>query len=104
MNLQEIKEAVNSGLPNEYIERIIIKILSKDENVIPLMMEIIEIERAAKKELTTEMNLLLSKAHVGLDEKKFNKDNFMQKEIIAFYKKYEGVVGHCFKNMDKLPE
>ena len=99
MNLQELKSIINSGLPDDVIKSEIINSLAKDENVIPVMMKFLERERQFKKEIHEEMNVLLSKAHVGLDDKKFNKDNFMQKEIIEFYTKYKGYVGHCFKNL-----
>ena len=99
MNLQELKSIINSGLPDDVIKSEIINSLAKDENVIPVVMKILERERQFKKQIHEEMNLLLSKAHVGLDNKKFNDKNFMQKEIIEFYKKYKGYVGHCFKNL-----
>lgn len=99
MNLLELKSIINSGLPNDVVKSEIINSLAKDENVIPIIMKILEREREFKKEIQTEMNLLLSKAHVGLDDKKFNRGNFMQKEIIEFYTKYKGYVGHCFKNL-----
>ena len=86
MNLQELKSIINSGLSDEVIKSEIINSLAKDE-------------RQFKKEIHEEMNLLLSKAHIGLDNKKFNSDNFMQKEIIEFYTKYKGYVGHCFKKL-----
>ena len=99
MNLQELKSIINSGLPDDVIKSEIINSLAKDENVIPVVMKILECERQFKKEIHEEMNLLLSKAHIGLDDKKFNDGNFMQKEIIEFYTKYKGCVGHCFKNL-----
>ena len=99
MNLQELKSIINSELPDDVVKYEIINSLAKDENVIPVVMRILEREREFKKEIHSEMNLLLSKAHIGLDNKEFNKDNFMQKEIIEFYTKYKGYVGHCFKNM-----
>jgi hypothetical protein len=95
MNLQELKSIINSGLPDDVVKSEIINSLTKDENVIPVVMKILERERQFKKEIHEEMNLLLSKAHVGLDDKKFNDGNFMQKEIT----KYKGYVGHCFKNL-----
>ena len=98
MNLEELKSIINSGLPDDVIKSEIINSLAKDENVIPVVMRILECEREFKKEIHNEMNLLLSKAHIGLDNKKVNSDNFMQKEIIEFYTKYRGYVGHCFKN------
>jgi hypothetical protein len=99
MNLQELKSIINSGLPDDVLKSEIINSLAKDENVIPVVMKILERERQFKKEIHEEMNVLLSKAHVGLDDKKFNDGNFMQKEIIDFYTKYKGYVSHCFKNL-----
>lgn len=99
MNLQELKSIINSGLPDDVVKSEIINSLAKDENVIPVVMKILERERQFKKEIHEEMNVLLSKAHIGLDDKKFNEGNFMQKEIIEFYTKYKGYVGHCFKNL-----
>lgn len=99
MNINELKSIINSGLSDDVIKSEIINSLAKDENIIPVVMKILERERQFKKEIHDEMNVLLSKAHIGLDDKKFNKGNFMQKEIIDFYTKYKGYVGHCFKNL-----
>jgi len=99
MNIKELKSIINSGLPDDVIKSEIINSLAKDENVIPVVMRILERERQFKKEIHNEMNVILSKAHIGLDDKKFNKGNFIQKEIIDFYTKYKGYVGHCFKNL-----
>lgn len=101
MNLEELKTIINSDLSDTVKKSEIINSLAKDENVIPVVMRILEREREFKKEVQTEMNLLLSKAHIGLDEKKLNKDDFIQKEIVGFYTKYKGIVGHCFKNLFK---
>ena len=99
MNIKELKSIINSGLPDDVIKSEIINSLAKDENVISVVMRILERERQFKKEIHNEMNVLLSKAHIGLDDKKFNEGNFIQKEIIDFYTKYKGYVGHCFKNL-----
>ena len=99
MNINELKSIINSGLSDDVIKSEIINSLAKDENIIPVIMKILERERQFKKEIHDEMNVLLSKAHIGLDDKKFNKGNFMQKEIIDFSTKYKGDVGHCFKNL-----
>ena len=99
MNIKELKSIINSGLPDDIIRFRIINSLAKDENVIPDVIRILERERQFKKELCDEMNLLLSKAHIALDNKKFNEGNFIQKEIIDFYKRHKGYVGHCFKNI-----
>ena len=99
MDIKKIREIVNSELSDEYTEKMIIDVISKDEKVIPMIMKILEEERLYKNEVYSEMNLLLSKAHLGLENKKYNSDGFMQKEIVEFYTKYKGYVGHCFKNL-----
>ena len=99
MNIKELKSIRNSALPDDVIKSEIINSLAKDENVIPVVIRILERERQFKKEIHNEMNVILSKAHIGLDDKKFNEGNFIQKEIIDFYTKYKGYVGHCFKNL-----
>jgi hypothetical protein len=101
MNILELKSIINSGLSDDIIKSQIIDSIAKDENVIPVVMTILEREREFKKDMLEEMNLLLSKAHVGLDNNKFNENNFIENEIIEFYKKYKGYIGHCFKNIFK---
>lgn len=99
MDLERLKEILDSGMADDIKEFAIINTLSKDEKVIPMLMEILQREREYKKEVSIEMNLLLSKADTGLDNPKFNEGGFMQKEIYEFYKKYRDVVGHCFKSL-----
>jgi len=101
MNVQAIKEICNSGLPEETIEYMIITVLSSDEKIIPTIMKILERERSDKKDLLLDCNLLLSKAHLGLEKPEFNSEGFMQKEIRQFYRKYKGKIGHCFMNLEE---
>lgn len=95
MNLKNIQSIVNSDLPNW--EQLLIVELSTDKNIIPILLSILNSEREDNKKLIEDLNSLLSKAHVGLEEPKLNKDGFMQKEIDAFYK--SGRIGHCFKTL-----
>ena len=100
MDLEEIKCIVNAdSLSNEVKKSFIINVLAADENIIPLIMKILNEERKYKEELITDMNVLLSKVHLGLDNSEINQNNFMQKEIIAFYKKHNQHIRHCFKNL-----
>ena len=85
MNIKELKEIINSSLPEEIIKSYIINSIAKDENAIPTIMLILERERKFKKQISDEMNLLLSKAHTGLDNRKLNDGNFMQKEIMKTF-------------------
>lgn len=99
MDIKEIKKIVNSDLySDEMKESKIIDCLAKDENVIPTMMTILSREREMKSEMLTDMNVLLSKSETALTTPKLNTGGFIQKEIMAFYKKYKNVVNHCFKD------
>ena len=101
MDLEKIKNIVNSKITDELKCHLIVDCLAKDEQVIPLMLQILQVERIRKEKISMEMNQLLSKADVGLDDVKFNEGGFMQKEIYEFYKKHKDVpgVGHCFKQL-----
>ena len=95
MNLNKIKEIIETPLISELDkERLIIDEISKNENVIPTILRILNTEREQSKELVSTMNLLLSKANVGLKEPKLNEDDFIQKEIAKFYDTSK--VNHCF--------
>ena len=98
MDLKRIKEIVNSGHPL-WDELLIIE-LASDENVFNDMMKILSTERKNKKTLISDMNLELSRADIHLRHPKLLKENheFIVEEIDKFYDKYEGKVGHCFRN------
>ena len=100
MNLNKIKEIIEMPLISESNKKnLIIDEISKSEDVVPTILMILNAERERKNELVSTMNLLLSKADVGLKEPKLNEDGFMQKEISEFYDTAE--VNHCFKNSRK---
>lgn len=97
MNLNKIKEIIEMPLISQADkESLIINEISKNENVVPIILRILNNERERNNELVSTMNLLLSQSHIGLKEPKLNEDGFMQKEISAFYDTAE--VNHCFKN------
>ena len=102
MNLKALKEVLNSNYPDSSKEYEIINILSKDEKIIPIIMDILERERLYKKEIYSECNLLLSQADTCLEEPKFTKTCGIQEKIYNFFKKYKDAkgVGHCFKKLD----
>lgn len=99
MDLELLRNVLDSNNTSSNKEKLILQVLSKDKNVIPLLLNILENERLMNEELNSEMNLLLSKAHTVMEHPKLNTDKFVQVEIIDFYKKYKGVVGHCFKKL-----
>lgn len=102
MDLNRIKAIVNGG--NPYWEFLLLEEIAKDEDAIPNMLSILNTERQQKKEILTEMNLLLSQAETGLQTPKLNEGGFIGKKIIDFYKQYKGTKGvfHCFcSDIDK---
>jgi predicted transcriptional regulator len=105
MNVKVIKEIVNNNLlPNDVKRSLIIGVIADDVNAIPDILDILNAERANKKELITDMNLELSKAHIYIDEytesAKMEKSNFnkgfMLDNISKFYIKYQSKITHCF--------
>jgi len=100
MNIDKIKEVVNNNaIPNEYKQELILSVVSESKDAIAHVLTMLRYERETKNNLIDKLNLLLSKAHTGLEEPKLNSDGFMQDEILEFYK--EGHIGHCFKNIKK---
>ena len=101
MNLNKIRNILElEMISDNQKESLIIDEIAKDKNVIPTILNILQSERKRKDELTSTINLLLSKAHTGLKHPKLNENGFMQKEILDFYKKRE--IGHCFMDINKL--
>ena len=101
MRIDLIKQVFATNLDDETTEEFIIQILAQDEKVIPTIIRILDAERKGNSKLIEDMNVLLSKADIGLDDPKLN-DGFMQEEIKEFYAKYKNIIGHCFKNYGKL--
>lgn len=108
MDIRALQLVINSSIPDEHKEDEILKILSKDESIILYMFKILEEERKLKKELISDMNLELSRAHIYIDtrpevkseeKKDFNKGYVIDK-IAQFYIKYKDVVTHCFNRFN----
>ncbi len=117
MDLEEIKKVVNSEIPDNLKEFQLLTILSKDEKLIPTLLGVLQEERKFKKELITDMNLELSRAHIFIDVlephmqvgtrvkketalgENINK-NWMLDNISAFYNKYKGRIVHCFNRFN----
>lgn len=98
MDIRKLKLLMLSDLPEDVLRHGVIQLIAQDEQAIPDILEVLNHERKRKKELLTEMNVLMSKADAALDNpKQFNKDNFIQNEVFEFYQKNTDV-GHCFRN------
>lgn len=105
MNIKKITEIVNDPLYTDDIkEHLIIAVLADDKNVIPTILDILAVEREKKRQLISDMNFQLSRAHCAIEVPKLNKEHFVEKEIIKFYHKNKEEVRHCFANMDNYPK
>lgn len=98
MNLKEIKDIVNSDIPETQKRLQIIKILADDPNSLMMVIQTIHLERLMKNDIISELNLHLSKADCILDNPNLHPDTNMLKEISDFYIKYSDFITHCFKS------
>lgn len=96
MNIKELREIVNSNHDDRIIEIMVIESLSRSENVIPIIMKLLNKERQIKREIQNNLNELVCKSYVGLNNKDLNKDDFMQKDIEGFFKEYSKYISPVF--------
>lgn len=105
MNLSAIKKVLDSKLlPKEAKEKAIIAILATDREVIPRILSILNEERKGNRELISNMNLELSRAHVFIDQegKKVGNltKNVVSDMIAKFYIENKERVTHCFNRFN----
>lgn len=108
MNLKQLKEIINSPIPSNVMESLIIASLAKDKNVMKDILALIEEERNTNNELISEFNLQLSRAHIHIDcrpeskseSKESANKSFIMDEIAKFYIKYKGVVTHLYNRFN----
>lgn len=101
MNIENIRKIVCSSLDEKSMRYYLIAEIARDKNAILDVMDMLNSERENNKELILDMNLELSRADVHLRDKKLLKINqkFIEGEIDKFYNKYDGIIGHCFRNI-----
>lgn len=111
MDVNAIKQIVNSELPIDYQEKAILSVLANDKNVIPYIMEILEYERTQSKELLLDTNMELSRAFITLKAKTSDADgekmmkeqnDFVIGKIKKHYLKWKDYIKCCF-NVKGLP-
>ena len=104
MNIQKIKDIINTNIPDELKEIYILNVISEDPNVIPTILNILEEERSRNNELILDSNTELSRALVVLKDKnlKYNKKiiadpKWVVDQIILHYKKWQEQIKCGFK-------
>jgi hypothetical protein len=106
MNIEDIRAIVNNdNLPKQVQKNYILSIIAKDEDAIPLIMEILNFERQEKKELILDSNMELSRALITLQDPNIGKDKpkpyielaFVVGEIKKHYLKWQDKIRCCFK-------
>ena len=108
MDIDVIKDIVNSDASIESKKTQLYHHLAMDETCISTLLRVLDRERAMKKELIQDMNQELSRAHIYIDMMKeskadskqsFNK-GFVLDEIANFYFKYKQFVTHCYNRFN----
>lgn len=107
MNLQLIKEIINSSLREEEKKIAILKILAQDKNIFKYLLKFLEDERNFNKRLLLDTNEELSRALVCLNDNniKVNKKAILNpkwvvSKIKKHYTKYENYILCNFKIND----
>ena len=88
MNIQELKTAINSDLPDDFKEQQIIQILAKDKNVMPTVLKILSAEREYQKEILDEINLNLSRTHIFIEAYTPDLQKLKKVESVGFTKQF----------------
>lgn len=103
MDLKKIRLALDAPVEDDVKRQLILEVIAKDEHAIAYVLDALDYERKSRKELTSAMNLELSRAHTLIDDKAMfrHHQKFVNEEIRKFYTKYKEIIGHCFMNMDK---
>lgn len=110
MNLEKLKQILNSNMREDFKEILFFEQLSKEEDIIPKILQILQVERARNKEIIFDMNHELSRAfnyvhEAAFDKKKkgFNKE-FLLGEIKNFYRKYKSSISHTARTSEWAKE
>jgi hypothetical protein len=108
MDLKKIKGILDLDIPDKLKETYILATMADDDKVIPMILDILNLERDRNKSLITDSNAELSRALVVLKDSnlKYNKKiivdpKWVSGEIIKHYQKWKGYIGCCF-NIDEL--
>lgn len=91
MDIERLRQIANLELPDEAIKHHVIAFLANQPNIIPILLDILGTERRLKNEAISDANQVIWKCKVGLNNRKMNKDNFIQKEIQKLYEKHKGI-------------
>lgn len=91
MDIKKLRTVVNLELPDEAIEHHVIAFLANQPNIIPILLDILGTERRLKNEAISDANQVIWKSKLALNNKKMNKDDFIQKEIQELYEKHKGI-------------
>ena len=107
MDIQKIKEIVNSSMIEEYKQKAILSVLAEDKKVIPYIMEILQYERDMNQEVILDFNVELSRALVALEDVKSNKKakvdpKWVAEEVRKHYIKWQHFI-KCIFLVEGLP-
>lgn len=100
MNIDKIKEIVNSVGDKEQKSSAIIKALSEDSNVLFTLITLLATERNINKQMVSDLNLEVSRYHIHINNKDLLKKNlqFLNTETKSLYTKWKDYIRPPFNN------
>lgn len=101
MDLKLIKETLEqSYLSDEDKIKIILTIIARDQNAIPYLLNIIDIERITNRNIISDLNLEVSRYHIHMRDPKLLKQNkkFLNEETKTLYEKWKDFIQPLFNN------
>jgi hypothetical protein len=103
MDIERLKKVLNdSNFPDELKKDEIVRILAKDKDVIPNVLDILKNERESKSELCSDLMVELARAYIYIDTikepKSQSKESFNKKFVISemdkMYLKHKSALNH----------
>jgi hypothetical protein len=103
MNIEQIKQIVNSSVKDDVKEALIIRVLALDKKVIPDILNVLYGEREQKERLITDMNVEISRYNIHINNKTLLKENkdFLNKETKKLYQTWIKWIVPLFNNQFK---
>jgi len=106
MNLEKLKHILNLESRDEVKEVLFLEQLSKEEDIIPKILQLLQAERSRNQNIISDMNFELSRTFAYITEAGFDKKKkgfsaeFVLGEIKAFYRKYKTTISHTYRGSE----
>lgn len=96
MDLNKIREALDSGMPNPVIKSRILSIIGLSDDSVMQLMEVVNSRMQSDKQLIEDSNLEVSRAALHIKSPSLSESSFILTEIGKHYEKYNDRIHCCF--------